>query len=126
MITVYFRILSSGDVRVLGGADGVPEQLAQMVITEVASQVKTPGLWQADFARHADQTDVELERLGDADTAVAVVQARRFEGAVELGEVWVDGGTQPRLAVTEALASAAAYELEGLPEGDWHRLALTL
>jgi hypothetical protein len=97
-----------------------------MVISEVASQVKTPGLWQADFARHADQTDVELERLGDADTAVAVVQARRFEGAVELGEVWVDGGTQPRLAVTQALASAAAHELECFPEGEWHRLALTL
>ena len=73
-----------------------------------------------------DQTSIELSRLGDEDQAVAVVRARRSGGELELDSAHVDAGQYPAVATTESLASAAALELERLPDERWHRLVLVL
>ena len=125
-ISFYFRRDAQGEVRLIGAADGVPEQLARLIVTEAARQIAAPGLYQAVMITDGEETRIDLSRLGDADTSIAVVQARRVEGEVELGAAWVDAGPGAAAASTEALASAAAKELESLPEGAWHRLALSL
>lgn len=122
----YFRCNGQGEVRLIGEADGVPEQLATLIVTEAARQVAAPGVYCAVMTTGGEETRIDLSRLGDADGAIAVVQARRVDGEVELGAAWVDAGESTAAASTEALASAAAKELENLPEGTWHRLALSL
>jgi len=121
-----FRSLSNGEVEAVGKLEGVPEQIAQLLVAEAARQVQTPGLWQGTMQRADDQTQIDLARLGDETQAVAVVRARQAGGQVEIDTAFVDGGAHPALASTQALASAAAHELADLPQGDWHRLVLLL
>ena len=121
-----FRSFSDGTAEAVGTPDGVPEQIAQLLVTEAARQVSVPGLWQGVMTRAEDQTSIELSRLGDEDQAVAVVRARRSGGELELDSAHVDAGQYPAVATTESLASAAALELERLPDDRWHRLVLVL
>jgi hypothetical protein len=126
LITFYFRALSSGEVRAIGKPEGVPEKLAQMLVTEAARQVDTPGLWQAKMHQADDNTEIELQRFGDEEQPIAVLRARRVLGEVEIDMVWVDGGSSTMLADTKALVSAATHELQNVSDEQWHRLALLL
>lgn len=126
LVTFYFRSMSSGEVRAVGKPEGVPEKLARMLVVEAARQVDTPGLWQAQMRTGGDHTEIELQRFGHEDQAIAVLRARRVAGEVEVDMAWVDGGSGPALADTKALASAAAHELQNLSAEHWHRLALLL
>ena len=126
MITFYFRLPRHGELRMLPQPSGVPEAIAQAVVSYAAKGIEAPGLWSATMLRADDETRIDLSRMGDEDQAIAVLSARRIGDETELAEAWVDGGMRPRVMGTEALASAAAAELAELPEGDWHRLALLL
>jgi hypothetical protein len=124
--TFTFRSMSDGEVRAVGKPEGVPETLAQMLVTEAARQIETPGLWQAVMDHGGDTTHIELQRIGEEDQAVAVLRARKLDGELEIDAAFVDGGAEPVVASTEVLASAAAQEMADLPPGQWQRLVLVL
>ena len=84
------------------------------------------GLWQAVMAHGGTATQIDLQRLGDANQAVAVLRARKVNGEIEIDNAFVDGGEKPAMASAEALASAAAHELADLPADAWQRLVLVL
>ena len=121
-----FRAFADGQVEAVGRPEGVPEQIAQLLVAEAARQVDAPGLWQGSMQRIEDRTSIDLERLGDEHQAVAVLRARQVDGQLEIENAFVDAGRQPALATTEALASAAAHELSDLDDDDWHRVVLVL
>ena len=121
-----FRAFTDGQVEAVGRPEGVPEQIAQLLVAEAARQVDTPGVWQGSMQRIDDRTSIDLQRLGDEHQAVAVLRARRLDGQIEIDNAFVDAGYQPALATTQALASAAAHELSDLDDDDWHRVVLVL
>ena len=121
-----FRAFADGQVEAVGRPEGVPEQIAQLLVAEAARQVDTPGVWQGSMRRIQDRTSIDLQRLGDEHQAVAVLRARRRGGQLEIDNALVDAGHQPALATTQALASAAAYELSDLNDDDWQRVVLVL
>ena len=121
-----FRAFADGQVEAVGRPEGVPEQIAQLLVAEAARQVDTPGVWQGSMQRIEDRTSIDLQRLGDERQAVAVIRARRRDGLLEIENAFVDAGDQPAVATTQALASAAAHELSDLDDDAWHRVVLVL
>lgn len=109
-------------------AEYLGAEVVELILAAVEPKVEEEGVYFIDFQRHADATQVELEKVAESDQAIALVYATKSdEGDVDVEDAMIEP-LQAALDenVMEVLASAVANQLDSMQDGVSAWIFLTL